>query len=272
MLPSPTVVGTASNLQLPIAGQFSPEGTYCVEVTQNSTGCSNTGCSTVQYDPRLNNTPYFEQEVTCVSGDNSITVSVTVSGLNGYVPQNMVNVFYLYHYNTSTSAWEYTNQAYWDFNNSTTFVFGGPTSSLGFTMIQGETYFIQRGIGSYPDNCLPTVYFIGNSINCTAKGLSPKSYKISEEELKSLNINHDLFSQLKINIYPNPSTGNFTLSLNQEVENGTVQVLDYTGKIVLEKNITENDINIDIYAVPSGLYFVKVISVNGISMEKLIKN
>jgi PKD repeat protein len=64
-----------------------------------------------------------------------------------------------------------------------------------------------------------------------------------------------------IQIYPNPSTGVFTISATANIE-----VYNLIGELVLTEN---NATSIDITAAPNGMYFVKL---NGGRIEKLIKN
>ena len=62
-----------------------------------------------------------------------------------------------------------------------------------------------------------------------------------------------------INIYPNPSDGSFNLNLS-ESSNGTYQILDLTGRTILESGINnQQNINIIIpNAISSSMYIIKV--------------
>jgi uncharacterized repeat protein (TIGR01451 family) len=65
----------------------------------------------------------------------------------------------------------------------------------------------------------------------------------------------------KLFVYPNPSTGVFTISSVANIE-----VYNIVGELILFEN---NATSIDITAAPKGMYFVKL---NGGKIEKLIKN
>jgi uncharacterized repeat protein (TIGR01451 family) len=65
----------------------------------------------------------------------------------------------------------------------------------------------------------------------------------------------------KLFVYPNPSTGVFTISSAANIE-----VYNIVGELILFEN---NATSIDITAAPKGMYFVKL---NGGKIEKLIKN
>jgi hypothetical protein len=62
-------------------------------------------------------------------------------------------------------------------------------------------------------------------------------------------------------IYPNPSTGIFTISASASIE-----VYNLIGELILTDN---NATSIDLTAAPKGMYFVRL---NGDKIEKLIKN
>ena len=62
-------------------------------------------------------------------------------------------------------------------------------------------------------------------------------------------------------LYPNPSTGIFTISAKANIE-----VYNIVGDLILSEN---NATSIDLTAAPKGMYFVKL---NGGKIEKLIKN
>jgi hypothetical protein len=68
-------------------------------------------------------------------------------------------------------------------------------------------------------------------------------------------------SQQKLFVYPNPSTGIFSISALANIE-----VYNLIGDLILLEN---NATTIDLTAAPQGMYFVKL---NGSRIEKLIKN
>jgi hypothetical protein len=62
--------------------------------------------------------------------------------------------------------------------------------------------------------------------------------------------------QVEIDLYPNPSNGNFTISSNTKLK--SVSITDYTGKIVLQKNDLETGvIDLDFSNFDSGVYIIK---------------
>ncbi|MFH1319553.1 MAG: T9SS type A sorting domain-containing protein [Bacteroidota bacterium] len=73
-------------------------------------------------------------------------------------------------------------------------------------------------------------------------------------------------------MFPNPTSGQFTLLLLSEEETGiSVYVSDLLSNIVYQKeNITSSHHTIDISSASKGIYFVKIVSDNDVSVEKII--
>jgi hypothetical protein len=71
-----------------------------------------------------------------------------------------------------------------------------------------------------------------------------------------------------INIYPNPTTGIFTITGN--VKNATVNVMSITGKTVYQNRIANNNSIIDLSNNAKGLYFVAISTENGTETYKVI--
>ncbi len=76
-----------------------------------------------------------------------------------------------------------------------------------------------------------------------------------------------------IAIYPNPSSGIFTIT-NNEYEISNVEITNITGKIIYKLRIKnqESRILIDISNQPNGIYFLSAETKNGIYSEKIIVN
>jgi len=65
-------------------------------------------------------------------------------------------------------------------------------------------------------------------------------------------------------IYPNPSSGKFTITTTHGDENSQIQIFDSSGKQIRSFRIgSSNHIEVDMSDVPSGVYFVKSILQNG---------
>jgi hypothetical protein len=78
-------------------------------------------------------------------------------------------------------------------------------------------------------------------------------------------------SDYKIQIYPNPNTGSFTVKLPLTLENSTIQILNMMGEIIYNKTLTDMDNRIDVSNVASGLYSISINNGNHVSTSKFIK-
>jgi hypothetical protein len=71
-------------------------------------------------------------------------------------------------------------------------------------------------------------------------------------------------------MYPNPAKDQLHISL-LENENGTVTIIDITGKTVMQVNIsTQHDV-INLSSLGRGIYFVNVQTAAGNTVKKLVK-
>ena len=76
-------------------------------------------------------------------------------------------------------------------------------------------------------------------------------------------------NQLTFAIYPNPSAGVFDLQLIQNKEKAFYTLTDVSGKIYMQKWMTQATEKIDVTTLAKGVYFVTVVS-EGVSATKII--
>lgn len=84
-------------------------------------------------------------------------------------------------------------------------------------------------------------------------------------------LNSILASANGVNIYPNPTKGEFTVEFTNQTPN-TVSVLDVTGRVVAQFNNVTDNVQVNIKALAAGVYYVKVVSSNGVDVMKVIKD
>jgi hypothetical protein len=73
-----------------------------------------------------------------------------------------------------------------------------------------------------------------------------------------------------LRVFPNPVTDAFKIITNEE--KGELKLFDFLGNEVLQKSIEhEKQITLDVSFLPSGIYFLRLNSVKGISTSKIIK-
>ncbi|MCX6190535.1 MAG: peptide-N-glycosidase F-related protein [Bacteroidetes bacterium] len=86
----------------------------------------------------------------------------------------------------------------------------------------------------------------------------------------TLGLNNNVSDEAGMSIYPNPSSKNITVQLNDIDENATLSVLDITGKSVYEVLLNHSETAVDIKNLSHGIYLVKVISNGRLYTEKVI--
>jgi hypothetical protein len=109
-----------------------------------------------------------------------------------------------------------------------------------------------------PTNCNFTNYK-GSKLHYNISDITNK------QNIDSLQTNNE------ISIYPNPSNGVFFIQSNLDDNNGVIRVYNPYGKLILEKNIIQNNNKIDLSDCSSGIY-VAIYTSNKLHVQqKIIK-
>lgn len=85
------------------------------------------------------------------------------------------------------------------------------------------------------------------------------------------NISERLLNE-SVKLYPNPSTGSVTVSLQNGLIADAVQIHDIYGKLIDKYLVNANTIYLDISNFDNGIYFVSIQTKNGIVVKRLVKN
>lgn len=72
-----------------------------------------------------------------------------------------------------------------------------------------------------------------------------------------------------VNVYPNPSTGVFTIEGNGIRK---YEIINTFGQVILVKEVDEDNLQLDLGNYANGVYLLRVITNNGISTKQLIKH
>lgn len=115
---------------------------------------------------------------------------------------------------------------------------------------------------SYKNNAYQLNWSIGEIMIETYTGNASylnQGFHQSEYEIKT-SINEPIDKQLKIRLYPNPSSKVIYLQINEQINTGlTYQLVNIEGKVLFTKAITKNIEKLLIEHFPAGLYFIKII-------------
>jgi hypothetical protein len=102
------------------------------------------------------------------------------------------------------------------------------------------------------------------------EGMSTGVIKINQG---SINLGVNEIENIKTILFPNPVSGNSNLniSLDENLSQGTLELVNVNGQVLLMKDISNlgSDFDIELNSILSGLYFVRINSIKGISTTKL---
>jgi len=107
------------------------------------------------------------------------------------------------------------------------------------------------------------------SITVTVAGLTPQVVTVTQQ-LSTVSVSEIPGSDIKI--YPNPSKGNFFISLgNLAGHEAKVTILSENGSVVMTRNIVTNeDSNFNMQSLPAGTYFIRIKTELGTKTERLL--
>jgi len=76
----------------------------------------------------------------------------------------------------------------------------------------------------------------------------------------------------KLNIYPNPANSKLTIEIKIPINTTTLSIINTNGQEMIMQRTTDNKFTINISQLPHGVYFVKLLNVNGIQVSKFVKD
>lgn len=97
-------------------------------------------------------------------------------------------------------------------------------------------------------------------------------YDYYDWNLKTLNYKHltaKSFEKPQMSIIPNPTADDLRFFIAEPYDNAIVQIFDISGKLVMEKEVRDN--YIDVSVLRSGLYVLRVKTEGGFWTEKFVK-
>ena len=114
----------------------------------------------------------------------------------------------------------------------------------------------------------------GGSCGTVSQGVQ-QTYQIST----ATGIENKAISLVQVSAYPNPATDYLTLQIDNSAQTRpdlsqlSCQLYDMQGKLLQSQKLTNNQTKIDMSALVSSIYFVRVINKNqSIKVFKIIKN
>ena len=101
-------------------------------------------------------------------------------------------------------------------------------------------------------------------INDCGEGIFSQDFSVVVDACTGI----DEVTNLDISLSPNPSNGYFTLQ--SALSDGTMEIIDLSGKVVFKQNIDGQKMAIDVANLNEGMYFIKLYNNNQSSVEKMV--
>jgi len=86
--------------------------------------------------------------------------------------------------------------------------------------------------------------------------------------VKKLSCTKLFFTESSFSIYPNPTDGKIIFETTGE---GYFSILSFSGKQLLQQEITEPTTKIDVSTLPSSVYFIRYQNENTVQIGKILK-
>ena len=157
--------------------------------------------------------------------------------------------------------------------NTTSLCQNGSTITLP---IGNPTGGIYSGAGVSGNTFDPSLANIGNNdiVYTYTSANSCKGIDTSSIDVDACTDINEILSSSEIIIYPNPSNGIFTIERPvNTIEKAHIKILDVNSKLILETIIEKESQNtsIDISKYNSGIYFIKLIIKDQLSVKRILK-
>ena len=137
------------------------------------------------------------------------------------------------------------------------------------TVVEGSTWMVCNSNG----NGTISIDVLANNTSADRSGIivveSETLLVVQPVDFKLTGLNEA--NEAVVSIFPNPTSHNLTIQANQEFIGSNYQIVDWTGRVVLNGFISETNQNVDLNALSSGAYFISVKNASNSFSEKIIK-
>ncbi|UKN00706.1 T9SS type A sorting domain-containing protein [Paracrocinitomix mangrovi] len=111
-------------------------------------------------------------------------------------------------------------------------------------------------------------YFTYSHVFFCTKSAEQQSNELTSDENINETLSTNEFNSRPTKLYPNPTAGELNIVFSDKFTTGKVdmQLMDMSGKLILSQQFAGNEtanIQIDISAIPQGMYMVRLINENG---------
>ena len=128
-------------------------------------------------------------------------------------------------------------------------------------------------IAEEKDSTLQEELLNTNDILANDNSSNSNNNSATKEESSTPTIHSKELDGVKLELYPNPTTGSIVVNVPnfEEVNQGLIRVSDLTGKLLIEEKVTSSSTNIDLSPYKDGSYIL-FLNINGkINEWKVVK-
>lgn len=72
-------------------------------------------------------------------------------------------------------------------------------------------------------------------------------------------------------LYPNPTTGKFSVTFSKALQNAVINIADVTGKVIQQFNSSGYKIDFNLSSEAKGIYFIKINDDGNVIIKKVVK-
>jgi hypothetical protein len=139
---------------------------------------------------------------------------------------------------------------------------GVPTGGTysGTTVSNGNFSPAAAGIGSFP-----ITYTYTDSSTCSSSATAPIYVDICT------GLNQTVSSDLHLDVYPNPFGHKLSIILDQDRTDVEVEIFNTSGQITAAQLFSGKILEMETNTWPAGMYYIRVLTTDGIAVRKVIK-
>lgn len=231
--------------------------------------------SDIYYDlfiQKLDTSGNFVWAKTLGRDHNDYSTSVKVDKENNLCITGMSDKTYVINNNTYSFSEVFICKMNQDGNALwTEYVGGFGQSSIGFSVAIDETDNNIYVSGNFTGN---TDFAPGlDSFKIQSKNSSGDAFLLKWNQTGNTNINHTVVNTKEFKIYPNPTSGEMYIDLNEIYDEVEMEIMKGTGSIIKKSKFLNTKIIYEDFSFPAGIYIVKLMHKGEIlGSYKVLKN
>lgn len=140
-------------------------------------------------------------------------------------------------------------------------------STFAFDVVDSLTYFVKNANNEYWKLVFTKFLSGSNATTGTGRAVFNKL-----DVTPAVGLLNKAAAVNNLVIYPNPANSNISVSFNTVAPTSTVSIMDLSGRLVLQQQATEGNLNINVSAISKGLYLLQVVNGNNVSTKKISIN